>query len=172
MKEQLKSAIAFAVSMPHAALWVVQLYRLEEIIESLEVSMPHAALWVVQQSRKKSTDSWKSCFNAARGFVGGAAHSKVQESKEGKPFPCRTRLCGWCSFSCFKKRTSACGFQCRTRLCGWCSKAVYLNISATALFQCRTRLCGWCSKKRRLLYVLILGFNAARGFVGGAASLA
>ena len=61
------------VSMPHAALWVVQLYRLEEIIESLEVSMPHAALWVVQQSRKKSTDSWKSCFNAARGFVGGAA---------------------------------------------------------------------------------------------------
>ena len=39
------------------------------------VSMPHAALWVVQQSRKKSTDSWKSCFNAARGFVGGAASS-------------------------------------------------------------------------------------------------
>ena len=77
MKEQLKSAIAFAVSMPHAALWVVQLYRLEEIIESLEVSMPHAALWVVQQSRKKSTDSWKSCFNAARGFVGGAADNPV-----------------------------------------------------------------------------------------------
>ena len=34
--------------------------------------MPHAALWVVQQK----SDRWCSvawCFNAARGFVGGAA---------------------------------------------------------------------------------------------------
>ena len=38
-------------------------------------------------------------------------------------------------------------------------------------FQCRTRLCGWCSSYIVVAYgVLVQGFNAARGFVGGAAS--
>ena len=36
------------VSMPHAALWVVQLVVSEFNFCFLEVSMPHAALWVVQ----------------------------------------------------------------------------------------------------------------------------
>ena len=42
-----------SVSMPHAALWVVQqeINRLVEIIE--RVSMPHAALWVVQPRRSQ-----------------------------------------------------------------------------------------------------------------------
>ena len=35
-------------------------------------------------------------------------------------------------------------------------------------FQCRTRLCGWCSFVVTLLKFLPMGFNAARGFVGGA----
>ena len=86
-------------------------------------------------------------------------------------------------------------FQCRTRLCGWCNKniktatkevivvsmphaalcvvqpAFLLSVRSTTLFQCRTRLCVWCS-------ITELGlnedearrFNAARGFVCGAAS--
>ena len=36
------------------------------------------------------------------------------------------------------------------------------------LFQCRTRLCGWCNLKLRRSQFLKTGFNAARGFVGGA----
>ena len=36
-------------------------------------------------------------------------------------------------------------------------------------FQCRTRLCGWCSNDFQPIQVLKVGFNAARGFVGGAA---
>ena len=37
-----------------------------------------------------------------------------------------------------------------------------------ALFQCRTRLCGWCNRCMYSSPRDILGFNAARGFVGGA----
>ena len=36
------------VSMPHAALWVVQRAR-ERFSSRITVSMPHAALWGVQQ---------------------------------------------------------------------------------------------------------------------------
>ena len=39
------------------------------------------------------------------------------------------------------------------------------------LFQCRTRLCGWCSENQVVNVGGILCFNAARGFVGGAAKL-
>ena len=37
-------------------------------------------------------------------------------------------------------------------------------------FQCRTRLCGWCSHIYLYEYECNVRFNAARGFVGGAAS--
>ena len=37
------------------------------------VSMPHAALWVVQQSSRTAPSRNLRSFNAARGFVGGAA---------------------------------------------------------------------------------------------------
>ena len=83
--------------MPHAALWVVQpeksrggrrrrgfqcrtrlcgwcsRYRRRREMFSILVSMPHAALWVVQQSFRKNTSRRSQGFNAARGFVGGAA---------------------------------------------------------------------------------------------------
>ena len=39
-----------AVSMPHAALWVVQLLIRNPKTDAIAVSMPHAALWVVQRS--------------------------------------------------------------------------------------------------------------------------
>ena len=35
--------------------------------------MPHAALWVVQLFFANAIKLWGECFNAARGFVGGAA---------------------------------------------------------------------------------------------------
>ena len=64
--------------MPHAALWVVQQVTDYDLNRFLEVSMPHAALLVVQHAatdRRLWTDSG---FNAARGFVGGAAVRVVQ----------------------------------------------------------------------------------------------
>ena len=59
--------------MPHAALWVVQLPRFNNRTLTLTVSMPHAALWVVQQKGLPLTAVDPNGFNAARGFVGGAA---------------------------------------------------------------------------------------------------
>ena len=41
--------------------------------EILVVSMPHAALWVVQPKSSSSLRACGASFNAARGFVGGAA---------------------------------------------------------------------------------------------------
>ena len=87
------------VSMPHAALWVVQPHLDDDegvllftsfnaargfvggaasnrricFAELIAVSMPHAALWVVQPSPPECTHALRGCFNAARGFVGGAA---------------------------------------------------------------------------------------------------
>ena len=109
------------------------------------VSMPHAALWVVQRQAGIKCQSY-------------------------------TR------------------FQCRTRLCWWCSPLVLTVLRKTYLFQCRTRLCWWCSQRivlvnrkryevsmphAALLVVQRVSpvkgsvrrerFNAARGFVGGAA---
>ena len=60
-------------------------------------------------------------------------------------------------------------FQCRTRLCGWCSEKAAELVKAHLKFQCRTRLCGWCSKNLDGIIHILWGFNAARGFVGGAA---
>ena len=89
--------MSVVVSMPHAALWVVQPYGIENVSVRREcfnaargfvggaamslllsprlslVSMPHAALWVVQLECYCSISLRKLSFNAARGFVGGAA---------------------------------------------------------------------------------------------------
>ena len=134
------------------------------------LSMPHAAFWVVQPPARNP--SWEpevgfnaargfvggaatqviavfvfpyQGFNAARGFVGGAASSTLQQSRESSRFQCRTRLCGWCSGKWYRQDVEAISFQCRTRLCGWCSITTMIRIYTMLLFQCRTRLCGWCS---------------------------
>ena len=61
------------------------------------VSMPHAALWVVQRLTGELSRFRLAGFNAARGFVGGAACKFSMRWREGATFQCRTRLCGWCS---------------------------------------------------------------------------
>ena len=62
--------------MPHAAFWVVQPPLQVTINDDNVVSMPHAALWVVQQSNGRAFLRVTARFNAARGFVGGAATLK------------------------------------------------------------------------------------------------
>ena len=85
------------VSMPHAALWVVQPIDAHRLwICRSPVSMPHAALWVVQPHRAQQSGT-RPCFNAARGFVGGAAAPLSPIHISDDVFQCRTRLCGWCS---------------------------------------------------------------------------
>ena len=63
--------------MPHAALWVVQHDHRRSVLERHDVSMPHAALWVVQQHSGAQGELHQLCFNAARGFVGGAANKNL-----------------------------------------------------------------------------------------------
>ena len=60
------------------------------------VSMPHAALLVVQESGSSLIIKEKQSFNAARGFVGGARKIAAEDHKELEEFQCRTRLCWWC----------------------------------------------------------------------------
>ena len=110
------------------------------------VSMPHAALWVVQRLTPSGWMMRSSRFNAARGFVGGAA-----------PFVPNTLHV----FDVSMPHAALWVVQPAPRYCGKRGKT---------LFQCRTRLCGWCSGTDGEIHVTGDGFNAARGFVGGAAS--
>ena len=83
--------------MPHAALWVVQHCK------SSFLSLPNRSF----QCRTRLCGwcsfepSWRHrsvrCFNAARGFVGGAAIIPHCAFTKLAKFQCRTRLCGWCS---------------------------------------------------------------------------
>ena len=63
--------------MPHAALWVVQPQLQGTGVADGEVSMPHAALWVVQLATPSVDTPAMQGFNAARGFVGGAASERT-----------------------------------------------------------------------------------------------
>ena len=84
-------AVSTRVSMPHAALWVVQqaLYAASE--RSDEVSMPHAALWVVQQEDVEYLFSFfgVSMPHAALWVVQPQRNSAMLTKPK---FQCRTRL--------------------------------------------------------------------------------
>ena len=107
--------------------------------------MPHAALCVVQPFTPLTRTTAPACFNAARGFVCGATQSaqSAQADDWGVSMP-HAALCVVQLRSC-KKELSVEPFQCRTRLCEWCSPNATVRI--------------WTPRS----------FNAARGFVGGAA---
>ena len=96
-----------------------------------------------------SSPSWRTplrwCFNAARGFVGGATGSPAAQD-ERFAFQCRTRLCGWCNAVSRDRSKSHEGFNAARGFVG----------GATAQLV-------WEDESQE-------GFNAARGFVGGAAS--
>ena len=85
------------VSMPHAALWVVQQLTGLSFDLAYSVSMPHAALWVVQRGTADVLDvpNVVSMPHAALWVV---QRRLVTESIPCLRFQCRTRLCGWCSF--------------------------------------------------------------------------
>ena len=108
------------VSMPHAALWVVQQWTDHYVSAPGDVSMPHAALWVVQlfEMEMKAVKFVVSMPHAALWVV---QHRQILEGVKPEEFQCRTRLCGWCSVHFRSASCTSLMFQCRTRLCGWCS---------------------------------------------------
>ena len=134
----------FIVSMPHAALLVVQDQNDVSYDLIYAVSMPHAALLVVQDDFRL----WSNNLSE---------------------FQCRTRLCWWCKqlYPCPWRITSM--FQCRTRLCWWCKPelpgvpipAVWVSMPHAALLVVQEQEYG-------IFTGILCGFNAARGFVGGA----
>ena len=194
-----------------AALFLV-LYHHQQL-----VSMPHAALWVVQPLSGTIGNFKEARFQCRTRLCGWCSNGGSFAVQHCRWFQCRTRLCGWCSrmnstavdvMATFQCRTRLCGwcsklgtvylsgairFQCRTRLCGWCSLVTVSHSASTSLvsmphaalwvvqhchreglrrpyvFQCRTRLCGWCSAAGCCSSLCSRSFNAARGFVGGAA---
>ena len=156
------------VSMPHAALWVVQPGRKRATNGNIWVSMPHAALWVVQHEEKKCGNA-PHCFNAARGFVGGAARRTIGRFNGLDMFQCRTRLCGWCSADGTLRQYPPSSVS-MPHAALWVVQPAWgdvndaeevVSMPHAALwvvqqeeidflclvrqFQCRTRLCGWCS---------------------------
>ena len=135
----------FHVSMPHAALWVVQLpfYKIARKLHI--VSMPHAALWVVQRSEGSFYGNIFG-FQCRTRLCGWCSGGFLMYNINSKPFQCRTRLCEWCSLNWNFFISPSCAFQCRTRLCGWCSVPESYPCRTRSTFQCRTRLCGWCSR--------------------------
>ena len=60
------------------------------------VSMPHAALYVVQLSLE-SPCLWRACFNAARSIVCGATCCRFWRMCFVREFQCRTQHCMWCN---------------------------------------------------------------------------
>ena len=83
--------------------------------------MPHAALWVVQLITAFVVVATACCFNAARGFVGGAALKNPEEDEDEEGFNAARGFVGGAASLATILHMIARLFQCRTRLCGWCS---------------------------------------------------
>ena len=90
-------------------------------IEPNTVSMPHAALWVVQPVFQYGL--CVLCWFQCRTRLCGWCNIIMKIIKTSLTvFQCRTRLCGWCNSWSLNKSNSVYAFQCRTRLCGWCNR--------------------------------------------------
>ena len=97
--------------MPHAALWVVQRNDVRVDGDDTAVSMPHAALWVVQLICSTTVDCSGRCFNAARGFVGGAAALPDVFRRPLQSFNAARGFVGGAAFYASSQTCSACGFN-------------------------------------------------------------
>ena len=62
-----------------------------------EVSMPHAALWVVQHHRIKAGASVIDGFQCRTRLCGWCNAGMSYGKYSAMMFQCRTRLCGWCN---------------------------------------------------------------------------
>ena len=60
-------------------------------------------------------------FNAARGFVGGAARNTTPTEEDFLGFNAARGFVGGAALRVHNQLLADSWFQCRTRLCGWCS---------------------------------------------------
>ena len=75
------------------------------------VSMPHAALWVVQLITAFVVVATACCFNAARGFVGGAALKNPEEDEDEEGFNAARGFVGGAAPRCGCARAHDCCFN-------------------------------------------------------------
>ena len=133
-----------AVSMPHAALFVVQEVEKDPGQKRGVVSMPHAALFVVQ------------------GYV------IVEDNGNVLAFQCRTRLCLWCKCNRWKcNGLMICFNAARGFVCG-ASKLIAPIRSHDTVSMPHAALFVVQGVTGSTPTEVITGFNAARGFVCGA----
>ena len=188
-----RRSCAGRVSMPHAALWVVQLARNQISIENATgfnaargfvggaTNMVdvfacvkegfNAARGFVGSATSTTTriKSTEKSFNAARGFVGGAT-ARWPALRIGKfGFNAARGFVGGAAHYELQRHGPCCSFNAARGFVGGATKLACSYEENAGLFQCRTRLCGWCNNNAFWNNVTsILSFNAARGFVGGA----
>ena len=106
--------------------------------------MPHAALWVVQLQLGSGLVVLPFCFNAARGFVGGAAVMIANATTMVEVSMPHAAL--WVVQPNAGVRIVALVDVSMPHAALWVvqrNKNIYKSF--TIMFQCRTRLCGWCS---------------------------
>ena len=159
------------VSMPHAALWVVQLEaQLRSIQITLEFQCRTRLCGWCSVGERRTRTIHRHCFNAARGFVGGAAPLETATKAVTFMFQCRTRLCGWCSALAREILTGeVVGFNAARGFVGGAAREDFQNGTLSLCFNAARGFVGGAAKKNDMLVERILCFNAARGFVGGAA---
>ena len=147
------NTVGIEVSMPHAALFVVQAEHSISFGTNLEVSMPHAALFVVQVERMPMIVHPSLCFNAARGFVCGARLSFFANLILSQVSMPHAALFVVQVIKRTLRRISPHSFNAaRGFVCG--ASSSYQSISYPLVFQCRTRLCLWCKYKLLVVYRL------------------
>ena len=83
-------------------------------------------------------------FNAARGFVGGASKAALDEMPSLMVSMPHAALLVVQEVGFLDETKVPILFQCRTRLCWWCKELVTKIDENFVVFQCRTRLCWWC----------------------------
>ena len=83
------------------------------------VSMPHAALLVVQDAIIQRGED-KQAFQCRTRLCWWCKFITRSGRMNVSGFQCRTRLCWWCKRVHPSGLLSLAGFQCRTRLCWWC----------------------------------------------------
>ena len=92
-----KGVNSISVSMPHAALWVVQPEGVVLIVSFIAFQCRTRLCGWCNNFCCRSPLPRSRGFNAARGFVGGATTEWRGNDYETITFQCRTRLCGWCN---------------------------------------------------------------------------
>ena len=138
------------------------------MVIQLQVSMPHAALWVVQRSWERSRLVAQSGFNAARGFVGGATVPICAFGLARCSFNAARGFVGGATpilmaqmkaLTCFNAARGFVGGATARRRKS--EPVIQVSMPHAALWVVQLPLEGFEEFQVR-------GFNAARGFVGGA----